>query len=191
MYKRCFLSVFILLSFHGFAQVDSKNDSLTLEKVWYVSTSIGAQISGIKNEDFISKNVAPALTIGFGVWFKPEIAVQLSYKGPYFYTIADDDKHPYHSIFGEVLLNVNNIVNSKKDNKNRWSLILHSGPGYFYNNYFNKASLNANLGLINNVKLTEELSFFMDVSFIVGWDIYQGDEDILPSIVLGASYSFQ
>lgn len=31
----------------------------------------------------------------------------------------------------------------------------------------------------------------MDVSFIVGWDIYQGVEDILPSIVLGASYSFQ
>ena len=83
------------------------------------------------------------------------------------------------------------IVNSKKDNKNRWSLIIHSGHGYFYNNYFNKASLNANLGLINNIKLTEQLSFFMDVSFIVGWDIYQGDEDILPSFVLGASYSFQ
>ena len=31
----------------------------------------------------------------------------------------------------------------------------------------------------------------MDVSFIIGWDIYQGDEDILPSAVLGASYSFK
>lgn len=185
------VTFFLLISSTIFSQTENSKFTSHFQKQFFVSTSIGIQISGIKNEDFISKNVAPALTIGFGVWFKPEIAVQLSYKGPYFYTIADDDKHPYHSIFGELLLNVNKIVNSKKDNKNRWSLILHSGPGYFYNNYFNKASLNANLGLINNIKLTEQLSFFMDVSFIVGWDIYQGDEDILPSIVLGASYSFQ
>ena len=61
---------------------------------------------------------------------------------------------------------------------------------YFYNDYFNQAKLNGNLGIINNVKLTERLDIFMDVSFIVGWDIYQGDEDILPSGVLGFSYYF-
>lgn len=56
--KQCFLSVFVLLSFHGSTLVDSKTDSLIFEKVWYVSTSIGLQMSGIKNEDFISENVA-------------------------------------------------------------------------------------------------------------------------------------
>ena len=105
---------FLLISSTIFSQTENSKITSHFQKHFFVSTSIGIQISGIKNEDFISKNVAPALTIGFGVWFKPEIAVQLSYKGPYFYTIADNDKHPYYSVFGEVLLNVNKIVNSKK-----------------------------------------------------------------------------
>lgn len=30
----------------------------------------------------------------------------------------------------------------------------------------------------------------MDVSAIMGWDIYQGDEDIIPTAVLDLTYSF-
>lgn len=187
--KSHLLIILLLISVTVVSQTENRSEQLYSKKQWFISAAFGVQMSGIKDEDFISKNIAPALTIGAGVWLTPKIALQLSYKGPYFYTIADDDKHPYYFIFGEVLLNVNEIVNGKKKNKSKWSLILHSGAGYFYNSYFNQANFNGNLGLINNIKLMDRLDVFMDVSFIVGWDIYQGDEDILPSAVIGIVYS--
>ena len=184
------LIIFLLVSSTIFSQTENSSFTSHFQKQFFVSTSIGIQISGIKKEDFISDNISPAFTITTGTWLTNKIGLQISYKGPYFYTIADNYKHKFNFIFGEVILNLNNIVNGDLLNKNRWSMILHSGPGYFYNNYFNKASLNANVGFMNNIKLTEHLNLFMDVSFVVGWDIYQGDEDILPSGVLGISFLF-
>lgn len=180
----------MLLNFSVNAQIDNRSEQFNSYKKWFVSSAFGVQISGIKEEDFVSKNIAPALTISSGLWFNPSIGLQFSYKGPYFHTISDDDKRPYLSIFGEVLFNLNEIVNGEMENNNNWNLIIHSGPGYFHNKYFNKVKLNGNLGIINDFKLTESVHVFVDVSFIVGWDIYQGDEDILPSGVLGISYLF-
>lgn len=185
------LIILLLINFTLFAQIEDRIEQLNFKKHWYISSAFGIQISGIKDEDFISKNVAPALTFSSGFWFTPPIGLQFSYKGPYFFTIADDDRHPYLFIYTELLLNINEIVNFKKHNKSKWRVFLHFGPGYFHNYYFNQAKLNGNLGVINNFKLTELLEIFLDVSFIVGWDIYQGNEDILPSGVLGISYSFK
>jgi len=187
--KPYLLTILLLISFTTFSQTENSNEQSHPKKQWFVSAAYGVQMSGIKDEDFIRQNVAPAIFAGVGLWFTPEIALQLSYKGPYFNTIADDDKHPYYFIFGEVLLNVNELINGYKENKSRWSLILHPGAGYFYNNYYNQLNVCGNLGVINNIKLVENLDVFVDISFIVGWDIYQGDDDILPSAVLGLTYS--
>ena len=177
-----------ILNFKIAAQ--SYNGNAHTKKQWFVSSAVGVQISGIKEEDFIRTNVAPAITVTSGFWLAPSIGFGIIYKGPYFYYIGDDDRHSYLFICSEVLFNVNEIVNGKKEIKNRWSFIVHSGPGYFYNDYLNQSQLNLNGGIINKVKLTNRLDVFMDVSFIVGWDIYQGNEDILPSAVLGVSYLF-
>ena len=184
------LIILLLLSITVFSQKENSNEQSQPKKKWFVSAAYGVQMSGIKDEDFISKNRAPALLLSTGVWFTPEIALQMSYKGSYFNTIADDDKHPYYFIFGEVLLNMNELINGKQENKSKWSLILHSGAGYFYNYYYKQLNICGNLGVINNMKLMNNLDVFMDISFIVGWDIYQGDDDILPSAVLGLTYSF-
>jgi hypothetical protein len=180
----------LLISLPTFSQSKNKNLTFNFKNSFFVSTSVGIQISGIKKEDFIIDNVAPAFVIATGTWLTSQIGLKLSYQGPYFYYIADDDKHPYYFIFAEALLNASNIVNKQSYNKKKWSLILHSGPGYFYNNYFKQASLNINLGILNNIKLNEHFDLFTDVSFVVGWDIYQGDEDILPSFVFGVAHHF-
>ena len=185
------LIILLLLSITALSQEELSSNGSNHKKQWFVSAAYGIQMSGIKDEDFISKNIAPSILINAGVWFTPEIALQIGYKGPYFNTIADDDKHPYYFIFGEVLLNVNEILNGAKENKNRWNLIIHPGAGCFYNKYYSRPNIAANIGIINNIKIINRLDAFIDISAVMAWDIYQGNEDILPSCNIGLRYSFK
>jgi hypothetical protein len=166
---------------------DQQND---INKSWFISTSAGLQMSGIKSEDFISSNIAPALSISGGLWFTPEIAVQIGYQGPYFNTISDDDKHRYLYFFGEVCFNINEIINGKRNNNSKWSLIIHPGAGYFYNNYYDQPNIVSHIGVSNNLLVAKQFSVFFDVEAIMGWDIYQGDADILPRCLAGLVYIF-
>lgn len=189
--KNHILIILLLLSITALSQEEMSNNDSSHKKQWFVSAAYGVQMSGIKDEDFIRKNIAPSVLLNAGLWFTPEIALQIGYKGPYFNTIADDDKHPYCFIFGEVLLNVNELINGAKENKSKWSLIIHPGAGYFYNKYYDRPNVCGNIGILNDMKIMNHLDVFIDVSFIVAWDIYQGDEDILPTAVFGLTYSFQ
>lgn len=152
-----------------------------------ISLSAGVQMSGIKNEDFVSDNIAPLMTLSAGKWFTSLLALQLGYRGNYYYTISDDKKHHYNYIFGETVFNLNKLVNPKKQ-LNRFNILFHAGSGYFYNHDYDRPNICAHFGLSGDYKLTESLSTFINLSAIMGWDIYQGDEDILPGITFGLSY---
>ncbi len=146
-------------------------------------------MSGIKPEDFISKNIAPAVNLGAGLWFTPEIAIQLGYKGPYFNTIADDDHHFYNYYYGSVPLNLTKMWGEDKDKK--WNLIFHPGAGLFENKYYGgRPNICADFGIINAFNIGHRINVFIDLSFIMGWDIYQGNDDILPNGTFGLSYFF-
>jgi hypothetical protein len=153
----------------------------------YINLSAGAQMSGIKNEDFVSNNIAPLMTVSVGKWFTPILTLQLGYRGNYYFTITDDKKHHYNYFFGETAFNLNKLVNQKKQ-MNRFNILFHVGSGYFYNYDYDNPNICAHLGLSGDYKLTEKLSSFINLSSIMGWDIYQGDEDILPGISFGMSY---
>jgi hypothetical protein len=156
---------------------------------WQVTVGIGTQMSGIKDEDFIASNYAPLLDVSIGKWFSPVLALKLGYKGWYFHTIADDIKHKYGYYHGEAVLNVNRLFRSYRESC-RWSLYLHSGAGYFYNYDYNQPNICGDLGITNNYRLSDSFQLSLDVSAIVGWDIYQGDEDILPGVTVGVAYCF-
>ncbi len=177
---------FLFVSSVCFSQTDS--NIVYPQKQWYISTALGIQMSGIKPEDFISHNMVPSFQFGVGVWFTPEIALQLSYKGFYFNTIADEVKHSYDFFFGEVLLNINELILGKEAKKNRWSVVFHPGAGLFNNKYYNQINICGNIGIMNSYKINESLELFLDISTIVGWDIYQGDDDIIPSFGIGINY---
>ncbi len=178
-----------VLSFQNLFSQQSQIDS-SYKKEWFISLSGGVQMSGIKSEDFISHNIAPALRFSGGVWFTPEIALQFGYKGFYFNTIADSVKHHYNYFFGEVLINLNNLFRNANDRKSKWSLIIHPGAGLFYNIYYGQPNICAHIGFLNKVDISIHINVFADISFIMGWDIYQGDEDILPSCMVGINYIF-
>jgi len=190
MYKLLLSLLIILSTYIGFSQDIKKSSNSTPKKIWFVNAEFGVQMSGIKDEDFISKNVAPAISFGVGLWFTPEIAMRVSYKGPYFNTIADDDQHYYNYTYGEVLFNITEMIQANNSNR-KWNLIVHPGAGFFNNMYYGRPNVCLNLGMINSLKVSKQMNIYIDISAIAGWDIYQGNDDILPNITIGMSYSFK
>jgi hypothetical protein len=146
-------------------------------------------MSGIKDEDFISSNYSPLFNITTGKWFTQQFALQIGYKGFYFNAIADEVKHHYNYFYAEAVINFNNFIDPDRENR-IWNLLLHAGPGYFYNHVYRRASLHFNLGIQNTFQLSDHFHASLDIASIVGWDIYQGDEDILPGITIGLIYLF-
>ena len=184
-------SVSILLCFfltHNL--VYSQQNKLFKEnkEFWYISASTGVQMSGIKNEDFISSNIAPLLKIDIGKWISPEVSIQVGYQGPYFHTIADDIKHYYYYLYGQALFSINKIINEKREYWKNWNIIVHPGGGYFYNRLYEHPNICANIGIMNKFRFFEKVELFFDFSAVMGWDIYQGNKDILPNCSLGVNY---
>lgn len=191
LFKRFIFIILLFISCNSFSQNNNNTYSQTYSNSWIISSSLGIQISGIKSEDFVGSNVAPAFLLNIGKWISPEVAIQIGYKGFYFHTISDKYKHYYNFLYGEVLFNLKELINGKNIAKDNWNLLIHPGAGYFYNNFYNRPNICANIGITNSIKVINQLEVFIDISAIFGWDIYQGDEDILPGCVLGFSYSFQ
>lgn len=186
-----FLLSFVALFFKAEISKAQTSDSAFLQPYplkWFVSVSGGVQMSGIKDEDFISTNIAPLVTFSAGKWFTPYLALQIGYRGFYFNTIADDSMHYYGYYFGEVVVKMNQLVKPRLTPR-KWSLNLHGGSGCFYNYHYRQPNVCASLGIQNDLAIIKNVSVFLDVSVIIGWDIYQGDEDILPGISLGVNYA--
>ena len=188
--SRFILAVFLFLSLSVAAQ-NSEEPVYSPKKQWFLSSTVGMQMSGIKSEDFISSNYTPAFSLSAGVWFTNELAFQLSYKGFYFNTISDDVKHHYNFIYGELVFNLNEMINGSAIWDKKWSLLIHPGTGVFYNKHFDSPNICANIGLMASYKISTKFELLFDASGIFGYDIYQGDDDILPSLAFGLRYSFQ
>jgi len=183
------ISLILLLFIVPNSQGQNKSNQNEAENSWFVSANYGYQMSGIKSEDFVSSNYTPLFNFTLGKWFASYLALQIGFKGFYFNYIEDDIKHHYNYYYGEAVINLNNALKPKRINKS-WSLLLHAGAGYFYNHVYGRANICANIGVQNTYKLTDKFQATLDISSIIGWDIYQGDEDILPGISLGIIYLF-
>jgi hypothetical protein len=171
------------------AQVTEKPDESFTDGNWYINASMGVQMSGIKDEDFIKHNFVPLVNISAGKRLTPVVALQIGIKGFYFNTIGDNIRHHYSFYYGEAVFNLNELI-LKNRNTSNWSLNLHAGSGYFYNAEYQQPNICANVGIQNNYRIANHLSAICDLSAIMGWDIYQGDEDIIPSLSFGLSYAF-
>lgn len=155
---------------------------------WQISTYIGTQMSGIKSEDFVGSNYSSLLNISVGKWFSPSLALQLGYNGYSFNLISDQKRHYYSYYYGEAVLNLNTLKKNYSNTTLKWKFLLHAGSGYFYNYDYKRPNICANLGVSNNYRLAKNFIVSLKISAIMGWDIYQGNEDILPGLSLGVSY---
>lgn len=184
MKKITFFIIFVL----AFGTVFSQ-DSDQIKKKWFFSGGGGIQISGYKKVDFVRENVAPSFLISTGIWLSPSIAIQANYKGYYFHTISDKDKHHFYFFFVEAKANFKKLF-WPKSKEYKLLILPHFGAGYFYNQYYKEPNFCSNIGLSTSQKIYSNFDIFLDISAVIGWDIYQGDEDILPTVIVGLNYNF-
>lgn len=178
----CFLLVTIYLS--------AQNDILTpsLQKgTFFIDLYAGTQISGIRKEDYVASNYAPYIQLSLGKWIVPYMAISVSYQGPYFHFISDNSKHKYLYVDGEVILDINNLFKTQYKALNIQAIV---GGGLFYNFFYDRPNVCGTVGLLNEFKLTNTISLKLKFAAIMGWDIYQGDEDILTNLSIGLSIAF-
>ncbi|MFY0631408.1 MAG: hypothetical protein JXR05_13565 [Flavobacteriaceae bacterium] len=169
-------------------KAQSSIDDLVENTSWFISLDYGVQMSGIKSEDFVSSNYSPVHRFSIGKWISPSIAVNVGYQGRYFRAISDNYKYSYDFYFIEGVLSVGHIFS--KDKKQRfYDLLLHAGPGYFNHHRYGRSRIHGNLGAANVFSISKKTKLKLDISAIVGWDIYQGDNDILPNMSFGIFYS--
>lgn len=159
------------------------------ERKWFASLDLGAQMSGIKSEDFVSSNYSPVYRLSLGREFSPYFAVQVGYQGRYFRAISDDLKYKYNFYFVEGMVNMTSLLFGKKEGR-KYNFWFHAGPGYFYHEIYQRSNIHWNLGGSNLFFLSEKIHVKIDLSAIAGWDIYQGDSDILPNATIGIIYHF-
>lgn len=159
-----------------------------LKKDVFVDLFLGTQVSGIRKEDYVLSNYSPYLQLSLGKWFTPYLALAVSYQGPYFNFIGDNKKHKYFYINGDVIVNVNRLF--KPNYSGFWNINIFAGSGYFYNMVYKRPNICATGGLTNEFKISQNMSLKLKLSAILGWDIYQGDQDILPNMSIGFSYNF-
>lgn len=181
--------VFIFLS-NSYLILSQDLDSVSFNKKWFASLDFGVQISGIKSEDFISSNYSPLIRLTGGKWLNDKIAIQVGYQGRYFNTIENLDKRFYNFYFLEGILDVKKILKIYNRKNAVYELIFHGGFGYFQNKYYNNSTIHGVLGASNNFLLANKIKLKIDIAAIIGWDMYQGDQDILPNLSFGLVYEF-
>ncbi len=184
------LVFFVLVSGLMSAVAQSNEKEREESKNWFVSLDYGMQMSGIKNEDFVPSNYSPVYRLSIGREISPNFAVQIGYQGRYFRAISDDLRYNYNFYFAEGMVNMTNLFFGKKADR-KYNLLFHLGPGYFYHEIYERADIHWNVGGSNTFYLSDNFDLKLDASAIVGWDIYQGDRDILPNISLGIMYRFK
>ena len=176
--------VLLFFSFKGFAENTSELD---VGDKWRISINFGTQMSGIKSEDFILSNYSPMVDFSTEHWFTKTLALRFGFRGLYYYLINDNSKHSYRYYYCEAVFNTNELFTDYIKNSKR-SICIHVGSGYFYNYDYKRPNICANLSVSYNYRFSENFVANATISSIMGWDIYQGDEDILPGLSFGISY---
>ncbi len=189
--KKYIISTFLLLfTFTSDIMLAQSSGGVNIDKkkTTFVDLYLGTQVSGIRKEDYVASNFAPFFQFSIGNWFTPYLALAVSYQGPYFNYIGDNVKHNYLYIDGAAIFDVNRLID--KEYNGLWSISLVGGSGYFHNYVYGRPNICATAGIIAELKLKNNFSLKCKLSNIMGWDIYQGDEDILTSISIGGSMRF-
>lgn len=182
-----FFLILFLSWMNTYAQEKGKNINNKSDTTWSLTLNVGTQMSGIKDEDFIKSNYSPLINFEIGKCITRSLSLQIGYRGWYFNTISDNYKHFYGYYYGETVFNLNELI-SKYDYNKKWNVFFHIGSGFFYNYDYKRPNICANLSISSNYRLSKRIATNINFSSIMGWDIYQGDEDILPSLSIGITY---
>jgi len=190
--KKAFISIIVLVFALNVENPlwGQTSDSIKFnrDKKWYLDLYFGVQVSGIRKEDYVASNFSPYIQLSAGKLLTPYLALALNYQGPYFNFIGNSFKHKYVYVGCDANININRFFT--ENNTGLWNINVFVGSGLLYNNFYKKTNFCINAGLINEIKIKNDISLKFKVSAIIGHSIYQEDKDILPNISLGISKKF-
>jgi len=152
----------------------------------YIGFDLGVQNSGMRKEDFVVSNFSPRIHFFVGKKLNDFGAVQVGYEGFYFTTIANSDKRQ----FNYYNLRIQNRIWAKKiNNISLFETSIQIGGGLFQNLYYRRPNICGDFGIICSSEFNDNISIILRASSIIGWDIYQGDEDIINCLTVGFKYN--
>lgn len=153
----------------------------------YFGSGIGLQMTGIRKEDFVSDNISPRLNLYFGKRLNKIAAIQVGFEGLYFNTIANDDRRYFN--YYNVMIENKIFQSLVKDRSNRLNyMALQLGGGLLYNKYYGRPNFCGDFGLVFAHKILNKTSITIRLNSILGWDLYQGDADIINSFTIGIKH---
>lgn len=178
------ICILICLSISEIAIAQSLSNQENNQKPWFIGLDYGVQMSGIKSEDFVAENYSPLIRANVGKWLSHKIGIQIGYQGNHFNTIADNERHYYNFYYTQAFVSLLDVFRPAKSSK-LINLNLEVGLGYFKNIFYDNSSIHGILGGTLSIGINKTLGLKFNCGSIIGWDIYQGDQDILPSLSIG------
>lgn len=157
-------------------------------KVYTVDIYGGAQLSGIRKEDFVKENVTPYINVLAAIRVAPWLSVAAGYHGPYFNFIGDNFRHKYFYIDSDAIVNVNQLFGFAVGK--RWRLNVIAGTGILNNSFEKKLNWCLTGALVPEIILNDKYSLKLKAGGIAGWAIYQHDKDMLLNLSAGISRKF-
>jgi hypothetical protein len=155
----------------------------------YFGGSIGFQMSGIRKEDFVSNNLGPNANFFIGKNLNDYFAVQAEIGGGYFRVIADNEKRYFSNInlrMERKLLQ----LKFKEPNFRSIRLAAQVGGGLFYNAFYRQPNFFGDLGVLCSCQINNKSWLIFQLNSIMGWDLYQGDSDIINGLNIGIKQHF-
>ncbi len=183
------------------AQVFEKVDSRARENVivadgfwkhWFVQLGLDMSLQNPYGYNFA--HVFPngktfGLDVAVGKWFTPMVGYRgkfnwenklpllkndhANWLAPFGQPGVNRDKGGYIAFYGDVLLNVKNIVNGRwktedvRTTAHRWDVSLYPRVGVDYNFGVNKGALLLGLGLVSTYRINERWSLYGDAAYIM------------------------
>jgi len=150
----------------------------------FIGADLGLQMTGIRQEDFVLQNFAPKLNLYIGKRINPYASIQVGYEGFFFNTIANTDNRHYNYFNLKI---ENQLISFRKNESTQKQnyLAIQLGGGLFQNLYYNRPNFCADVGLVKVFFIENKTNLVFRLNSILGWDIYQGDEDIINSLTVG------
>jgi len=148
---------------------------------------VGPQVSGIRKEDYVYSNVSPKLRLVYGKRVNEKFDVALGFEGMYFKMILNQDKRYYN--YWNLLLS-QEIYAIELGAEKKIKFKLSTGGGLLNNIYFNQLGFVGEIGVNLEIVSFNNNRIVIYPNSIMGWDLYQGDNDIINGILLGYSIEF-
>ncbi len=173
----------IALAFVGFATTAMAQETEVPRKKYSVSTnsfwanwfvSVGGEFqaaylseeeSGISGNPFSTKRGTFGFDVAVGKWFTPSIGLRTKFQAAWSKRVLTENNHhayDYWNLHEDVMFNLSNMFCGYNE-KRVWNFIPYFGLGVARNMSMNNYDLTYNVGLLNNFRITNHWSIFLDV----------------------------